>query len=137
MAHAERQALAMRLDDKAARGEALAGQRQLLLNEMAALRQAMQRQEEVLRASLLRMRQKGSVALPEEVVRSLEAFQVTQGAGVSGTWTGEVSLVPNQPAGGWEGVKGRKMIGQSRDLMITPFLVRISLPLHAIISPLL
>eukprot|EP00198_Chlamydomonas_reinhardtii_P010242 XP_001699579.1 predicted protein [Chlamydomonas reinhardtii] len=75
VAHAERQALAMRLDDKAARGEALAGQRQLLLNEMAALRQAMQRQEEVLRASLLRMRQKGSVALPEEVVRSLEAFQ--------------------------------------------------------------
>ncbi|KAG2454295.1 hypothetical protein HYH02_001324 [Chlamydomonas schloesseri] len=75
VAEAERQALAMRLGDKAARGEALAVQRQALLDEMAALRQAMQRQEEALRASLLRMRQKGSVALPEEVVRSLEAFQ--------------------------------------------------------------
>ncbi len=79
VAEAERQALAMRLGDKAARGEALAGQRQALLTEMASLRQAMQRQEEVLRASLLRMRQKGSVALPEEVVRSLEAFQVGKG----------------------------------------------------------
>ncbi|KAG2486970.1 hypothetical protein HYH03_014343 [Edaphochlamys debaryana] len=75
VAEAERQALAGRIGEKTARGEALAAQRQALLLEMQSLRQQMQRQEEVIRASLLRMRQKGSTAIPEEVVRALEAAE--------------------------------------------------------------
>ncbi|KXZ54440.1 hypothetical protein GPECTOR_5g92 [Gonium pectorale] len=79
VAEAERQALAARLSDKTSRGEALAAQRQALLLDMQDLRQQMQRQartgEEVVRASLQRMRQRGSTALPPEVARSLEGLQ--------------------------------------------------------------
>ncbi|GIL69447.1 hypothetical protein Vretimale_13547 [Volvox reticuliferus] len=76
MAEAERQMLAGKIEDKVARADALATHRAALLSEMQTLRYQMQRQEEYLRSSLMRMQQLGIAEVPAQVVRSMEKVQL-------------------------------------------------------------
>ncbi|MEW5298103.1 MAG: hypothetical protein WDW38_001160 [Sanguina aurantia] len=76
----QRKELERKLQGKMARADALASTRGSLVEEMRVLRNMMQRQEELVRTSLVKLKQSGRRELPPNALNSLQRAQLTSAA---------------------------------------------------------